>query len=197
MKRLIAIIVICACAVSVSLSAERSSSDTSSHDRPSAVSNHSVSLQVLGLEYGYEQKLGGSFTMVFRAGLVPAGSMYYGDYFNMSLSFRMKPGVSIEPRYYTNFVRRTRLGKSTYRNTGDFVSVKVQGSLGGSFLLGSNEDGSLSFSSPVDVSVTPMYGIRRMWGRLWFGEFSAGVRVGWQSLFYVSPYLQCRIGLSF
>ncbi|MBO8483287.1 MAG: hypothetical protein IAB75_04135, partial [Bacteroidetes bacterium] len=55
----------------------------------------------------------------------------------------------------------------------------------------------LSFSSRVDVSITPMYGIRRVWGKNWFGEFSVGARIGLYSSWYVAPYIQYRVGLAF
>ena len=42
-----------------------------------------------------------------------------------------------------------------------------------------------------------MYGIRRVWGKNWFGEFSVGARIGWQTDWYVAPYIQYRIGLAF
>lgn len=46
-----------------------------------------------------------------------------------------------------------RLGKNTFKNSADFVAIKIQGALSG----------------PFDFSLTPMYGIRRGWGKHWFG----------------------------
>ena len=108
--------------------------DTASVQKNAAVSNHTISMQILGLEYGYEQKLGGSFSMVFRAGLVPAGIYVFNDYFSFGYSAAMKIGVNVEPRFYTNFDRRQRLGKSTYKNSADFVALKVQTALGNRFI---------------------------------------------------------------
>ena len=172
------------------------SGDSTTVQKPTTVSNHTLSLQILGLEYGYEQTLGGSFSMIFRAGLVPAGIYLYSDNFYTDAIAAMKLGVNVEPRFYTNFDRRTKLGKSTYKNSADFVSLKIQGALGGIYISG-RESGGLGLNSPVDVSITPMYGIRRVWGQNWFGEFSAGVRFGWQSEWYATPYIQYRIGLTF
>ena len=171
--------------------------DTVSEQKPTAVSNHTISMQILGLEYGYEQKLGGSFSMVFRAGLVPAGIIVIHDYFSSGFAASMKIGANVEPRFYTNFDRRQRLGKSTYKNSADFVALKIQAALGGVFVSSVSDDGDISFSSPVEVSITPMYGIRRVWGKNWFGEFSVGARIGWQTDWYVAPYIQYRIGLAF
>lgn len=150
-------------------------------EKPVAVSNHSFSLQIVGIEYGYEQKLGGSFSMVFRAGMVPSGLYFYGDYHLTELQFSSSLGINIEPRFYTNFGRRARLGKNTFKNSADFVAIKIQGVLSG----------------PFDFSLTPMYGIRRVWGKHWFGEFTAGGRVGIQNGLYLAPYLQYRFGFVF
>lgn len=152
-----------------------------SSEKPKAVSNHSFSLQIVGIEYGYEQKLGGSFSMVFRAGMVPSGLYYLGNYHKTEFTFTSSLGINIEPRFYTNFGRRARLGKSTFKNSADFVAIKIQGALSG----------------PFDFSITPMYGIRRVWGKHWFGEFTAGGRVGIQNGLYLAPYLQYRFGFVF
>ena len=153
--------------------ANETAEDTTVTQKPTAVSNHTISMQILGLEYGYEQKLGGSFSMVFRAGLVPAGIYVFNDYFSFGYNAAMKLGVNVEPRFYTNFDRRQRLGKSTYKNSADFVALKVQTALGNRFIP------------------------RRVWGKNWFGEFSVGARIGWQIDWYVAPYIQYRIGLAF
>lgn len=171
--------------------------DTASVQKTAAVSNHTVSMQILGLEYGYEQRLGGSFSMVFRAGLVPAGIYVFNDYFSFGYAAAMKLGVNVEPRFYTNFGRRQRLGKKTYKNSADFVALKVQAAFGSKFIPDISEFEDMRFSSRVDASITPMYGIRRVWGRNWFGEFSVGARIGLYSSWYVAPYIQYRIGLAF
>ena len=197
--RLIKLFTICTALITtvLTVAAAEPVKDTASVQKNAAVSNHTISMQILGLEYGYEQKLGGSFSMVFRAGLVPAGIYVFNDYFSFGYNAAMKLGVNVEPRFYTNFDRRQRLGKSTYKNSADFVALKVQTALGNRFIPDISEFEDLSFSSRVDVSITPMYGIRRVWGKNWFGEFSVGARIGWQTDWYVAPYIQYRIGLAF
>ena len=197
--RLIKLFTICTALITTvfTVAAAEPVKDTASVQKTAAVSNHTISMQILGLEYGYEQKLGGSFSMVFRAGLVPAGIIVIHDYFSSGFAASMKIGANVEPRFYTNFDRRQRLGKSTYKNSADFVALKIQAALGGVFVSSVSDDGDISFSSPVEVSLTPMYGIRRVWGKNWFGEFSVGARIGWQTDWYVAPYIQYRIGLAF
>ncbi len=147
-----------------------------------AVSLHSFSLQVGGLDYSYEQRLGGDFSMVFRAGFFPEEIAVYSDpWGNQSFSITSALGAVIEPRYYTNFNRRTRLGKTTYKNSADFVAVKMAGAYDGEFRLG----------------VTPMYGIRRVWGKHWFGEFTTGVNLNIAEELTAGLHLQYRIGFVF
>ncbi len=184
MKRLVPIIVLILITFTSALAKPFSeTADTAmvSSNKPTAVSNHSFSLQIVGIEYGYEQKLGGSFSMVFRAGLVPSGISYFCDLYNTAFSFKSSLGVTVEPRFYTNFGRRARLGKNTFKNSADFVALKLQGSMPGG----------------LDLSLTPMYGIRRVWGKHWFGEFTAGCRIGFGSGMYLAPHIQYRLGFVF
>lgn len=163
-----------------------------------AVSNHSLSIPmpVLGFEYGYEQKLKGGFSMVFRGGLTGRIAQYNG---NFSATF-MQMGVSgafvddfcfgltVEPRYYTNLDRRNRLGKTTCKNSGDFVAVKLQASLG-------------KPGTTVDVCLVPEYGIRRVWGKHWFGELTLGAGIAYNThqggYLYFKPQAQYRVGFVF
>lgn len=142
------------------------------------VSNHSFSAQVIGLQYSYEQRLGGSFSLIGRLGMVPNGFYLYNDPGEFSFSASCTPAVTLEPRFYTNVKRRINKGKSTYKNAADFVSIKVD------YLL------------EEDLLITPMYGIRRTFGKHWFGEFSAGAKL---SAAYESilPYAQYRFGFVF
>ena len=118
MKRLklLILLAVMTSAKALALPATETAADTIivSSEKPKAVSNHSFSVQIVGIEYGYEQKLGGSFSMVFRAGMVPSGLYYLGNYHKTEFTFTSSLGINIEPRFYTNFGRRARLGKSTF-----------------------------------------------------------------------------------
>ncbi len=146
-----------------------------------AVSLHSFSLQIAGFDYSYEQRLGGDFSMVFRAGFIPDEIYVYNNISGgQAISLTAGLGLAVEPRYYTNFNRRERLGKTTYKNSGDFVALKVTG----------------GYSDVPVICLTPMYGIRRVWGEHWFGELTTGVNLN-----LVAPsigvHLQYRIGFVF
>lgn len=148
-----------------------------------AVSTHSFTMQIGGLDYSYEQRLGGDFSMIFRGGILPGGiEMYSYPGYGQAISFNMMFGVAIEPRYYTNFNRRTRLGKSTFKNSADFVSMKIAaGGYDGDFM----------------ARLTPMYGIRRVWGKHWFGEFTTGVNIDYSGYIGLGLHIQYRIGFVF
>ena len=97
-------------------------------------------------------------------------------------------GVTVEPRYYTNLNRRQRLGKTTYGNSGDFVAIKFQASVG-------------KPGTTVDISLVPEYGIRRVWGKHWFRELTAGAGVAYNTqdggYLYFKPQLHYRIAFMF
>lgn len=145
-----------------------------------AVSNHSVSVQIIGAEYAYEQSFGGNFTLIGRAGLMPVGLDYYKDAVNFNASFSSAFGVTLEPRFYTSMQRRAMMRRPSYNNASDFVGLKT----------------SLLFYDDNDVTLTPVYGIRRSYGRHWFGELTGGaqfslVRGG------LTPHAQIRFGFVF
>ncbi len=158
----------------------------SAQDR-NVVSLHSISAQIGGLDYSYEQRLGGDFSMVFRAGFLPEEiSVYSSAWGTQSFGIVASAGLAIEPRYYTNFDRRVRLGKTTYKNSADFVAMKIGAGLSGN---GRGDEFCLN--------VTPMYGIRRVWGEHWFGEFTTGVFFNISEGISPGLHLQYRIGFVF
>lgn len=157
------------------------------------ISNHSISTStLLSLEYAYEQPLGKTSTLVFRTGL-PNRFLYVSDitdrtfYLNGRSSWAY--GVTVEPRIYTNLSRRGSMGKKTFKNSGDFVAFRLQGTLG-----------TPNYPT-AEVCLVPMYGIRRVWGENWFGEFTVGGGIschnlgGWTLNF--KPHLQYRVGYVF
>lgn len=145
-----------------------------------AVSNHSVSVQIIGAEYAYEQSFGGNFTLIGRAGLMPVGLDYYKDAVNFNASFTSALGVTLEPRFYTSMQRRMMMGRPSYNNASDFVGLKT----------------SILFYDDTDLTLTPVYGIRRSYGKHWFGEFTGGAQF---SLVEggLTPHDQIRFGFVF
>ena len=79
-------------------------------------------------------------------------------------------GLSLESRKY-------------FKNATSFVSFRMRAN---------TVDG-------IQLSFTPAYGLRKSFGKLWFHELTAGVKIGQtvESPIFIGPHLQYRIGISF
>lgn len=147
------------------------------------VSGHAITLSTLGVDYSYEQRLGGVWSIIGRVGLATSDFSITSraDYFDAN--FQIGYGIAIEPRYYTSMSRRAAAGKSTFNNSSDFIAIRAQAF--------SCEDGAI-------LSLIPMYGIRRNGGEHWFHEFSFGARLtDTEGGFGITPYVQYRLGFTF
>jgi len=174
---------------------------TKAQNEGRVVSGHSISASILGLEYAYEQRLGGNWSMVFRAGApcvltyasrtVTTNTYSSGNYntsdSSVSYTFNWgpRPGITIEPRYYTNMERRSLMGKKTANNCADFIAVRTVLYAG----LGAYDMSSL------DLSAIGMYGIRRG-NAHWFREYTFGVGYHTKFMFFL-PHINFRIGYTF
>lgn len=146
-----------------------------------AVSNHSLSIQLLGLEYSFEGAVASNFTIIARAGIVPTGIDLSTSLSGIShVHFGVAGGLTLEPRIYTSFDRRTRLGRSTYMNSSDFVAFRTQ-------CLWAGGEG-------LALVLTPLYGMRRTTGDHWAHELSFGPRLSYiEGDPVLSPHLQYRL----
>lgn len=145
-------------------------------------SNSSISAQILGLEYGYEWAIGGNWSLIGRAGISPSGMELYSYSDSFEAYFAAAAAVTVEPRYYTSMNRRLALGRDTYLNSADFVSLPAQ-------MIFDEEGGALV--------LTPMYGIRRATGYHWIHEVTFGTRLYCGEYCTLMPHLQYRIGFVF
>ena len=157
-------------------------------DEPVVVSGHSVVLSIFGLEYSYEQPLGGYWSIIGRAGLPSAltdcSVSYDLSSNNKSYSFNWSPslGVTVEPRYYTSMRRRFDKGRKTVNNSSDFVSLQLKA------YNPAMDDG-------IQLSATAAYGIRRG-GEHWFREYTGGV--AFHTIYGgVLPHLGFKFGYRF
>lgn len=159
-----------------------------------ATANHSISSStLLSLEYAYEQPLSKISTIVFRAGL--PNRVIFNSYITDGRSLHLEGraslayGVTIEPRIYTSLKRRASMSKKTLKNSSDFVAFRFQGTLG-----------TPNYPT-AEVYLVPMYGIRRVWGENWFGEFTVGGGISCHSLtgwtLNFKPHVQYRVGFIF
>ena len=146
----------------------------------------------MSLEYAYEQPIGNISTIVMRAGLPNRflyASVLNDGVFKLEGVSSLAYGITIEPRIYTSLNKRTSMGKKTLKNSSDFVAFRLQGTLG-----------TPNYPT-AEICFVPMYGIRRVCGEHWFGEFTVGGgmsyhnRFGWDLHF--KPNLQYRVGFVF
>jgi hypothetical protein len=164
--------------------------------RPHTETTEAVSLQIpfgASLHYGYEHPLGRLTTLVGRAG-VDAGAAWGSDWFgNDSFLLAIAPSIDIEPRFYYGLDRRAAHGRSTAGNAGSFLALQLKNIMPFGYVSERNTtiDGA--------TALTPMWGLRRVWGDNWQFEFTTGYSVSWgwkgESVNYL--HLGVRFGYSF
>src|SRR5690606_6861129 len=119
--------------------------------------------------------------------------------------FIIQPVITIEPRIYYNLRKRNDAGKSTSRNSGNFVALKTSYHPDW-FVINLDP----SYKRIADLSIVPTWGIRRLIGEHFTYEMAAGL--GYRIVYleqldpyyyegdnrtqYV-PYLSLRIGYTF
>ena len=126
---------------------------------------------------GYEQRIGQFFSLSGNVAMVP----YSWDYDIALLGYAASTAsswcIELEPRYYFNYERRSRLGKSTQYNSADFIALRV---------------GVLPLLEVPLIS--PYYGIRRAFNKHIYNELALGLN--FYSILPL-PLIQYRIGISF
>ncbi|WP_299014492.1 hypothetical protein [uncultured Polaribacter sp.] len=74
--------------------------------------------------WGYnETKLNNQFALRTEIGL--DGGYYYSDLNTPKSQYILIPSLSLEPRWYYNFAKRDKKGKSIKNNAANFVSIKT------------------------------------------------------------------------
>ncbi len=131
------------------------------------MSNHSVGLKTNGLEYAYEQALGGDFSIVGHAGIEANLWLDFIEMFAGDNSYNLNPAISIEPRYYYNMARRLRRGKDAGGLSADFISLETK------YIFESIVPKNEGAYYPIVIS--PTWGLRRVWRDKWLLEFNAGL----------------------
>lgn len=161
-------------------------------------SNFSLSFTPIGLEIGYEQRIGRYWTITPRFGMASTAAGDLQDAVNyrkrafIDLTFndghhlimQSFPTLSFETRYYATLARRIEKGRNTYMNSANFISLK--GSM--SYLL--RDDNTVS------MELLAQYGIRRMLGKSFFVEPTVGLNFAFitKDLF---PTLNIRMGVCY
>jgi hypothetical protein len=157
--------------------------------------NHSLAFNIFGLHYAWELPVDRVATVIVRPGVQAGTAWLDGFGIGDDLYYALLPVVDVEPRLYYNLDRRAARGKRTSANQGNFVSLQIKTVLP----LGIVSD----IHRPRIVGQTilsPMWGMRRVWGRGWLFELSGGMslNVPWNGDgTLVTPNAGVRFGYSF
>ncbi len=162
---------------------------------PSVETTQSVAIHIpqgAELGYAYEHPLARRATIIGRVGLEIGGAWGQGLFGSYSY-WMAAPSVDIEPRFYYGLDRRELHGRSTAGNAGSFLAVRMKNVLPFGYI----SDSDLVING--GTLMTPMWGMRRMWGDHWLFEFTAGATLawGWKGGFESAPHLGLRFGYSF
>ncbi len=159
------------------------------------VPTHSVSVDMIGLMYGYELPLGDKFSLIARAG-TQAGIGYSSSYSiwggsESRWSVGLYPVLSVEPRYYYNLSKRYAAGKNTFRNSGGFLSIDMQYFFPPYYRRHIEGEGGLL--------ITPFWGFRRVWYEHFLFELGGGLNLSTPDFksVSVSPAFDIRMGYLF
>jgi hypothetical protein len=143
------------------------------------VQNVSVEKNLYGAQFGlvtlsfyYEAQLQRKITLRSEIGLQLANSKK--DYEDPAIEDKtatlIAPYVTLEPRWYYGLDRRKRLGKKTYNNSSNYVSLATS-YISTKTPVINNSD----FDVVSAITIVPKYGIRRAFAKHFNYEFSAGV----------------------
>lgn len=185
MKR--CIVLVCLILSAVGLSAQTSTEKT-----------QSVGLNILGLQYNYELPLGRTTTVVFHGGVAGElgfssssvfvyddGNIHYDSWFAS-----LRGVVGADFRHYYNLSKRERKGKSLKDNSGNFFAVDFQYYTPGFY--------THNMRTNNIVSMSPSWGLRRVYRSNWLIELNLGFSVGFDgSYFGWRPDLGFKVGYSF
>ena len=145
-------------------------------------SNHTVSTTLgLGLEYGFEWEYVERATLVARIGYVSKDFTLRNALDNFQWSTTMSPAVTLEPRFYFWMDREATRG----RYTAGFVGVPTQATL------------AKDAKGLGELAVSPVVGVRRVFAKHWFHEFTAGADLLCLPVFIATPHVGYRIGFLF
>ncbi len=147
-------------------------------------SNHSIYLNLIGLSYGYEQSIGGKFSILGHAGLM---TPYWGWASSSGIFYSVNPYIGIEPRFYYSLNKRYNKGENTSFNSANYLSID----LAYMFKPILKKD----VVSSGGFLISPTWGLRRVFRDFWLLEFNLGVNcfishyVGW------SPKIDLKFGI--
>lgn len=147
-------------------------------------SMYGVQTGLLGIWVYNETKLNAEFAVRTEIGL--DGGYSYSNFRNPKSQYVLLPSLSLEPRWYYNFEKRAKKGKSTANNSANFLSLKT--TYNPNWFAISNDNIS-NFANVFRI--IPSWGIRRDLG----ANFDFDLRLGIGYAF-VSNSLSSASGLA-
>lgn len=136
----------------------------------------SVERSITGVQVGFlganvynESRLTNEIAL--RSSATLNAAFWFGDL--KDSGFALAPELSLETKYYYNLERRARKGKSTARNSGNYISLDLK-YFPDWFVISSEKDLNVVSS----IGFVPTYGIRREFGRHFNYEFKVGFGYG-------------------
>ena len=157
-----------------------------------------VQLGFLGMHIHNEARLTNSIVLRSEIGLDI--NAWYGkaNVYN-SRGFIMTPALSLEPRYYYNLKKREAKSKRIDDNSGNFFALKINYHHPDIFI---SSDKSIT-NTYGDISFTPMWGLRRHFGKSNF-NYEVGGGITYYRYFSrfnnfsdFDPFIHLRIGYTF
>lgn len=133
---------------------------------------YGAQLGLVSTSFYYETQLQRKITLRAEIGLVLgyATRDYEDPVIEDESSTLIVPYVTLEPRWYYGLDRRKRLGKKTYNNSSNYVSLATSYMSNKTPIMNNGD-----FDVVSAITVVPKYGIRRAFAKHFNYEFSAGV----------------------
>lgn len=133
---------------------------------------YGAQLGLVSTSFYYETQLQRKITLRAEIGLVLgyATRDYEDPAIEDESSTLIVPYVTLEPRWYYGLDRRKRLGKKTYNNSSNYVSLATSYMSNKTPIMNNGD-----FDVVSAITVVPKYGIRRAFAKHFNYEFSAGV----------------------
>jgi hypothetical protein len=133
---------------------------------------YGTQLGLLSTSFYYETQLQRKITLRTEIGLALVFSTHdYADPATEDESTTLiVPYLTLEPRWYYSLDRRKRLGKKTYNNSSNYVSLATS-YISAKTPIINNDD----FDVASAITIIPKYGIRRAFAKHFNYEFSGGI----------------------
>lgn len=133
---------------------------------------YGAQLGLLSTNFYYETKLDRKVSLRTEIGLTLVSSTrdYDDPAIKDETATLIVPYLTLEPRWYYSLDRRKRLGKKTYNNSSNYISLATS-YISTKTPVINNSD----FDVASAITIIPKYGIRRAFAKHFNYEFSGGV----------------------